>query len=96
MSSESGESPGPCITHAKAFIGHASPSHLICLLILKIIFFISIFGCARSSLLHRFFSSCGEQGLLSSCAGRLIVVASLVVEHRLSGTQVSVVAAPGP
>ena len=28
-------------------------------------------------------SSCGEQGLLSSCGGLLTVVASLVVEHGL-------------
>ena len=41
-------------------------------------------GCAGSLLLHRLFSSCDEQGLLSSCGvhGPLIVVASLV-EHRL-------------
>ena len=44
-----------------------------------------ISGCAGSSLLHRLFSSCGEQGLLSVAVGRrlLIGVASLVVEHRL-------------
>ena len=29
-----------------------------------------IFGCAGSSLLHRLFSSCSEQGLLSSCGVR--------------------------
>ena len=29
--------------------------------------FIYLFGCAAYSLLHRLFSSCGKQGLLSSC-----------------------------
>ena len=29
-----------------------------------------IFGCTGSLLLHRHFSSCGEQGLLSSCGAR--------------------------
>ena len=45
---------------------------------------IYLFGRAGSLLLHRLFSSCDEQGLLSSCGvhGPLIVVASLV-EHRL-------------
>ena len=34
----------------------------------KILFYLKIiFGCAESSLLHRLSSSCGEQGLLSSC-----------------------------
>ena len=35
-----------------------------------IIFFYNlfIFGCAGSSFLHGFFSSCGEWGLLSSCS----------------------------
>ena len=45
-----------------------------------------IFGCAGSSLLSGLFSSCGEWGLLSSFSvyfGHLIVVASLVVKHRL-------------
>ena len=32
---------------------------------------------------HGLFSSCGEQGLLFAVHGLLIVVASLVVEHRL-------------
>ena len=49
--------------------------------ILKIIPFI-ISGCAGSLLLHRLFSSCCGQGLLSSC-GLLIVVASLDEEHGL-------------
>ena len=44
-----------------------------------------IFGCARSSLLPRLFSSCSEWGLLSTVAvlGLLTVVTSLVMEHRL-------------
>ena len=38
---------------------------------LKIIFkkFLFIFGCTGSSLLRGLFSSCSEQGLLSSCSG---------------------------
>ena len=40
------------------------------------------------------FSSCSEQGLLFIVACRLLVaVASLAVEHRLQGTQASVVVA---
>ena len=36
------------------------------------------------SLLHRLFSSCGEEGLLSGMlCGLLIAVASLVIKHRL-------------
>ena len=43
-----------------------------------------IWGCAGSLLLGRLFSSCSEQGLLSLMMhGLLIVVASLVAEHRL-------------
>ena len=51
-----------------------------------IIFFnLFIFGCIGSSLLCvQAFSSCGEQGLLFVVVrGLLIVVASLVAEHRL-------------
>ena len=41
-----------------------------------------IFGCAGSSLLHRLFSSCGEQGLLCSAARRLpMALISLGVER---------------
>ena len=54
-------------------------------------FIIVIFCYAGSSLLHGLFSSCGEQGLLSSCD----VQASLAAEHGLSGTRASVVVAPG-
>ena len=32
-----------------------------------IYFYLSISGCAGSSLMCRLFSSCGEQGLLSTC-----------------------------
>ena len=40
------------------------------------------------------FSSCGEQGLLSSCNvwASLVAVAPLIVEHGLEGTWTSVVA----
>ena len=43
-------------------------------------------------LLHGFFSSCRELGLPSHCKRRGLLVA----EHRLQGSQVSVVAAHGP
>ena len=51
----------------------------------KVILFLFIFGCIGSLLLHvGFLSSCGEQGLLFLVVCRLlIVVASLVVEHRI-------------
>ena len=51
------------------------------------------FGCAESSLLCRFFSSCGERGLLFIAVCRLLVVASLVAEHELWGMRASVVVA---
>ena len=42
------------------------------------------FGCSGSSLLHRFFSSCGEWGLFFIVVhGPLTVVAFLKAEHRL-------------
>ena len=45
---------------------------------------------------HRLFSSCGEQGLLSSCSVLLLIaVASLVAKHGLEGTRASVVVAHG-
>ena len=45
---------------------------------------IFIFGCAGSLLQCRLFSSCGERGLLFiAIRDFLIVVTSLVVEHRL-------------
>ena len=50
-------------------------------------FYFSIFGCAGSSLLCGFFSSCSKQGRLPG------VVASLVVGQRLEGSQASVIAA---
>ena len=43
-----------------------------------------MFGCAGSSLLHRLFSSCEEQGLFFVAVRRLLTtVASVVAEHRL-------------
>ena len=51
-----------------------------------------IFGCTGSLLLCGLLSSCSEQGLLFVTA-HFIGVASLVAEHRLEGTQTSVVAA---
>ena len=55
---------------------------------LYLFFFLSNFylflGCAGSSLLCRFSSSCHGQGLLLAAVRELLaVVASLVVEHRL-------------
>ena len=45
--------------------------------------FIYLFSCIGSLLLVRAFSSCGKQGLLFAVVrGLLIVVASLVAEHR--------------
>ena len=47
--------------------------------------YLFIFGCAGSLLLHRFLSSCSEQGLLSLVVHKLLTaVASLVLELRLS------------
>ena len=55
-----------------------------------------IFGCARSSPLHRLFSVHGERGLLLiALCGLLIAVDSLFVEHGLWGLQASEVAAHG-
>ena len=49
---------------------------------LKIILF--SFGCARTLLLHRLLSGCGDWGLLSSCDVQTsIAVFSLVAEHWL-------------
>ena len=47
-----------------------------------------MFAYAGSSLLRELFSSCGKRGLL-------IAVVSLVVGHRLEGTQASAVTARG-
>ena len=49
-------------------------------------FYLFIFGCTGSSLLHELFSSCGKWGYsLVGVCGLLVVVISLVVEHRLQG-----------
>ena len=53
-----------------------------------------IFVCAGSSLLCGLFSTCMEQGLLSSHGGLLIAVASLVADHGLRDVG-SIVAATG-
>ena len=42
-----------------------------------------------------FFSSCGEQGLLFTVRGLLIVVVSLLGEHGLSGARAPIVVVPG-
>ena len=49
--------------------------------LLLLLLLLLLFGCTVSSLLHGLFSSCGEQGLLSSDKhGLLIAVASLVAK----------------
>ena len=55
------------------------------------------FGCAGSSLLCRLFSSCSEQGLLSSCGAWASHCgeASTVAEHRLQGVWASAVLVHG-
>ena len=42
-----------------------------------------IYGCAGSSLLHRFFSSCGEPGLLLIAVHKLLIAVVSPGEHRL-------------
>ena len=60
---------------------------------LKILF---VFGCAGSSLLHRLFSSCGKQGLCSSCGVQAPHCSGFSCRGaRALGAQASVVAAPG-
>ena len=47
--------------------------------------YVLIFGCAGSLLLHGLFSSCGKQGLLSSCDAQVSHCGvSLVTEYRLN------------
>ena len=48
------------------------------------LFYLFIFGCIGSLLMHMALSSCGKWGLLFvAVCGLLIAVASLVAEHRL-------------
>ena len=55
-----------------------------------------IYSYAASSLLHGLFSGYRQwELLLVAVFGLLIAVASLAVEHRLSGTRASGVVAPG-
>ena len=54
------------------------------LFFLIILFVYFIFGCDGSLLLRELFSSCAQQGLLSSCEGQLLIaVAFLVAEQGL-------------
>ena len=54
---------------------------VIALEVLLLLLLLLLFGCTVSSLLHGLFSSCGEQGPLSSDKhGLLIAVASLVAK----------------
>ena len=65
-----------------------------CCFFLKFIhLFIS--SCTGSSLLHRLFSVVSMGCFLGAGHGLLIVMVSLVAEHRLQGMQASVVAAQG-
>ena len=69
----------------------SSFSHILEWLFLNFFFFLLVLGlrCYAQA-----FSSCVEQGLLFfAMCGFLIVGASLVAEHRLSGTWASVVVA---
>ena len=59
---------------------------------LKKLFISIIFHCAGSLLLNRLFSSCCEQGLLSSCGHRPLLVVGFL-EHGLQGVWFSVVVA---
>ena len=52
----------PCVVVVIAVTGSWSPPSFF----FFIITYLSVFGCAGSSLLLRLFSSCGEQGVLSS------------------------------
>ena len=52
-------------------------------------------GCAGSLLPCGFFSSCGEQGLLSSCGAWVSHGDGLSVDHWLKGAWASVVMVPG-
>ena len=62
----------------------------------KYLFFYFTVGCTGSSCFVQAFSSCGRQGLLSSCDTRLLIaVASLVVEQTGSRRGASEVAAHG-
>ena len=53
-----------------------------------------IFGCAGSLLLHRLFSSCSKQGLLSSCGVQDSHCSGSSCGEQAVGTQASVVAVP--
>ena len=64
---------------------------------LKIHFiYVFVFGHAGSSWLLKRFSSCGEQGLLSSCGVQASHgVASLFAEHKIQGIWASIVVVGG-
>ena len=73
-------------------------SGLVCarrILFKKIFMYLFIFGCAGSSLLCRFFSSCSEPGLLFLVVCRLLTLVASLVEHRLSSAWASIVVARG-
>ena len=67
----------------KLFRGYKLVKHTFSF-VFWIISILFIFGCAGSSLLLKLFSSCGKQGLLSSCSARTSrVEASPIAEYRL-------------
>ena len=67
-----------------------------CLKTILFIYLLSVFDCAGSLLLGRFFSSCNELGPLVVVHRLHMAVASLAANHRLQSIRGSVVAAPGP
>ena len=54
-----------------------------------------MFGCAGSSLLHRLFAGCEEQGPFFVAVCRLLTAAASLAGPRLQGARASVVAAGG-
>ena len=54
-----------------------------------------LFGCARSSLLCRLFASCGEWGYSPVAVHSFLTAVASLVQHRLQGTQASVLVALG-
>ena len=63
---------------------------MVTIVFLLKIFYLYIFGCA-GSLLLRFFSSCGQQGLLFVAVLRLITAVASLLEKRLWGSWALVV-----
>ena len=71
-----------------------SPIHTFIVTYKYFKFYLFIFGCAGSWLLHEIFSSCGEQLLLSSCSAQVPHCSGFSL-HRLQGAWASVDEATG-